>query len=679
MGYLVIEDFRLGLDTRRDQVALDDGSLAVAENAHITRGGDVEVCKDFVSTYTLTGLSTHGLADLNGALYVFGSVATPGGLPGGVNYQRLNPASGQVMSKLLDAEVFDGKIYAVAQYADGSVVHFYDGAEVTDWFDGRARGSFVVTSGIESDVQATGVFTVTGGTASPGTNKITAVTIDSINLLGSAVDWVTSHSVTATAVAAEITSNTSAPDYTAAAVGAIVTITKTLPGVDVNGDQISTTVAGDFTTGSESTMTGGTLTHSVSEIRVNGVAVTNNAVGWSTSNTATAAALAAEINGFTSSPNYSAIAEGNKVFVIAAAAGIASNGYVLEIDVTNSFVAGSITNLAGGSASTTPGKDVLPFGSRMYAISGGVWHKSAIGDPTEWNGGIGSGFTNLATYAAKSGALIALEAYLSSLAIFSELAIQIWAVDADPDNDAHAQTLLNTGAVARRSPEGYGSDVFYLSNAGIRSLRPRDSSNAAVVADIGSPVDPLVSVQLHALTATQVDDAFSIVEPDDERFWMIVDQTIYVFSFFPEKKISAWSTYKPELAFSHMAVSSKRVYARAGDIIYLYGGAANATYTTKDVTVRIPYTDVKKPATEKIWEGFDMHASGAWGIEAGNNPSDTTQLETVATLLTGITFEDPMVPLDGNTTHITIQLKHTGGGYASLSKVALHFSEDEPE
>lgn len=35
-------------------------------------------------------------------------------------------------------------------------------------------------------------------------------------------------------------------------------------------------------------------------------------------------------------------------------------------------------------------------------------------------------------------------------------------------------------------------DVFFLSESGIRSLRARDSSNAAFASDIGNPIDTLI-------------------------------------------------------------------------------------------------------------------------------------------------------------------------------------------
>src|SRR3546814_3503196 len=70
-----------------------------------------------------------------------------------------------------------------------------------------------------TEVLATGSIDVTGGTASIGVNTVASITVDGVDILGSAVDWTGSNSATATAVAAQINSNTSSPEYSATASG----------------------------------------------------------------------------------------------------------------------------------------------------------------------------------------------------------------------------------------------------------------------------------------------------------------------------------------------------------------------------------------------------------------------------------------------------------------------------
>ena len=132
MAYVVIEDFRAGLDTRKMPEASPPGSLQVLSNAHISRGGEIEKRKAWVRKLTLPAGKTFGLAGANGTLYTFGSLGSVS-VPSGITYQRLQHPSGYSMSKIIDAEFYDGKLFVGAQFSDGSTRCFYDGARVTDW------------------------------------------------------------------------------------------------------------------------------------------------------------------------------------------------------------------------------------------------------------------------------------------------------------------------------------------------------------------------------------------------------------------------------------------------------------------------------------------------------------------------------------------------------------------
>src|SRR3546814_814514 len=132
MAYLVIEDFKGGLDKTRMAVMAKPGSLQGATNVHITRGGEIEKAKSFVETYTLPE-GTFGMHSVAGVLYVFGSASEPNDLPTGVEYQRLQDPDGSDMTGIIATENFDGKIYAIAEFSGGDIFHFYDGERVTAW------------------------------------------------------------------------------------------------------------------------------------------------------------------------------------------------------------------------------------------------------------------------------------------------------------------------------------------------------------------------------------------------------------------------------------------------------------------------------------------------------------------------------------------------------------------
>jgi hypothetical protein len=134
MSYYLIEDFRHGLDLRKSVFTSPPGSLRRVINANITAGGEIEKAKAWSVFATLPEGVTHGLHSVRDQLYVFGSGETPENLPANVQYQRLQAADvSAVLERILDTEVFNSKLYVVAEFDNGAVHHFYDGARVTDW------------------------------------------------------------------------------------------------------------------------------------------------------------------------------------------------------------------------------------------------------------------------------------------------------------------------------------------------------------------------------------------------------------------------------------------------------------------------------------------------------------------------------------------------------------------
>ncbi len=126
---------------------------------------------------------------------------------------------------------------------------------------GVFRGISIADSRAHNSIQgasATGTIDITAGSSNPGTNKVSTITVDGVDVLGAAVDWVTSNAVTATAVALQINTNTSSPNYGATASGATITITAdVIQGATPNTFVVGSTVGGDVTTGSAVAMAGG--------------------------------------------------------------------------------------------------------------------------------------------------------------------------------------------------------------------------------------------------------------------------------------------------------------------------------------------------------------------------------------------------------------------------------------
>jgi len=228
VGTIWLKEFLGGLDTRRMPETTPGGVLIQAFDGHITRGGEFESRAAFVKEYDLPA-GTIGLAYTRTGLVVFGSTDEPTGIPAGVTYQKLTHPDGADLVSVPSFDLYSGKLYVVGVFSDGSRVHFYDGVEVEDWFDGRARATFQII----------------GGT---GSSQLTDLTIGGVAAIGSAVTWTTSNSNTAQLIADEVNSAVSDPEYTAIAVDDVVVLTATVAAASDNGKPVVLTVASGLVT-----------------------------------------------------------------------------------------------------------------------------------------------------------------------------------------------------------------------------------------------------------------------------------------------------------------------------------------------------------------------------------------------------------------------------------------------
>lgn len=681
MGTIWIKEFTGGLDTRRMPETTSGGVLIRAKDGHITRGGEFEKRAAFVPTYTLPA-GTAGLAADRVGLIVFGSGTTPGGLPTGVAYQRLQSASGANLLNVPSYDLFSGALYVAAEFSDGGRDHFYNGVRVSDFFDGRARTSFDITGGtVNAATFSEGIVAITGGTAGAG-NQVTNVTVNGVAIISAPVAHTGDNVTTAAAIAGAINSYTSVPDYTATSSGASVYIHPATTGSAANGRAVVVTVGGNVTGGSAN-MAGGSdaTTSQVGTLTVNGVAIISAPVAWTGTTDGTATAVASAINATTTTPEYTAVAVGNTVTIRAETAGSGSNGYVVNVGYQYGLTGSAPSTMFGGAETAntfTPGAFVKTIGSKEYSTSGPNMHFSGINSPTKWQTStVGAGFIDMSSQASGSEALTALAKYQNYVAVFAERITQVWYVDPDPANNKQVQVLNNTGTASPLSVAQFGdSDIFYLDESGVRSLRARDASNAAATSDIGVPVDTVITEKLRSLTALERTKVIGLIEPVDGRFWLIMKDVIYVFSFFSGAKVSAWTTYEPGFIVDAAVSFRRHVYLRSGNTIYVYGGlGATLAYDATVAEAWLPYLDAGTPTTEKHLEGVDAAVRGNWQIGVALDPENEDAVDEVANVYK-TTFKNQRVSAVGSSTHISLRFKSSGTGEAKLGSAVIHFTGD---
>lgn len=213
MSAIIIQDFRAGLDARHMPETTLPGAVLTADNCVINEGGEIEKQKAWVSRHVLPS-GTFGLETFGEIINVYGSISDPG-VPQKVTYNQLVAATGQAMIAVESGALFEGKQYMSIRTFDGSIVHFYDGAEVTALKDDRAFASFILTGGAEGSV-----------------NSIKA---DSVEILSGPVPFNTSLDQTAADVVQSINDNISTPNYTAIQNGTRIIVKHEAGGTAANG------------------------------------------------------------------------------------------------------------------------------------------------------------------------------------------------------------------------------------------------------------------------------------------------------------------------------------------------------------------------------------------------------------------------------------------------------------
>jgi len=114
-----------------------------------------------------------------------------------------------------------------------------------------SKNSSLVISRTPIAVAATGTVTLTGGAS----GAVDGITVNGVQIMSGAVAFATDIPTTAAAVATNINLHTSSPDYTAVAVGALITITAVTANLATNGYVVAATTT--TITATNTDMTGG--------------------------------------------------------------------------------------------------------------------------------------------------------------------------------------------------------------------------------------------------------------------------------------------------------------------------------------------------------------------------------------------------------------------------------------
>jgi len=359
-----------------------------------------------------------------------------------------------------------------------------------------------------------------------------------------------------------------------------------------------------------------------------------------------------------------------------------------DTSVRHFYVNGATANQV--TSGSVAGTNARTHSTKQYVVDGRNLRFSAVGDSADF-AGIGSGIIDVSEQDTGSTELVGIEQYYSYLALFARNAIQLWMMDPDPAKNSLIQTLGNIGLVAANAVAKYGNgDVLFLSDTGIRSLRARDSSSAAVLNDIGSPMDPKVAEKRAVLTPTAAEKLTALVDPLSGHWWLIWGDEVFVLAYYPNSKVTAWSIFEPPISVDYSTLANSRLVFRAGEELFVYGsvpasgspfdpnvpvGSSAALYDSAPVELELPPVDASKPATTKLWQALDVACEGTWAVYINPNPSQAPNTWTLVSTVAGTTYGLDLLPIGIRSTHLAVKLVSQTTGVQRVARVVVHYED----
>jgi len=168
-----------------------------------------------------------------------------------------------------------------------------------------------------------------------------------------------------------------------------------------------------------------------------------------------------------------------------------------------------------------------PQGNEVLAAFGRLWVADVEGDPntiywsdlldgTKWSGGSTGSLSLSKVWPTGYDEVIGLAAHNGFLVIFGKTSIVIYSGAASPANMVLSDTIANVGCKHRDSIQNVGTDLFFLSNEGVRSLGRVIQEKSSPVRDISKNVR---NDLLH-IANLQTNGIKSVYSPE-EAFYLI--------------------------------------------------------------------------------------------------------------------------------------------------------------
>lgn len=273
-------------------------------------------------------------------------------------------------------------------------------------------------------------------------------------------------------------------------------------------------------------------------------------------------------------------------------------------------------------------EQVRILASKVFAGRGDITRFCATNNPSDWSTADDAGFLPTGLHATGEVEVRCLAEYRGNLVVMTASDFQVWQVDPDPAQMQHLDTIPGLGTIYARGAASVASDLYFLTQRGVRSVGIASASSNLEDGDVGTPVDSLVTAALAGGA-----EPFAFYNPSQGEVWVVIGAQGFVYQRARMAKISAWSRDTWPAAFSDQTLLSGVTYLRAGDTVYrLDRNATSDAGTPFTGTIWWHYLDLGSPGVTKQLIGVDIVGTGACSIQMGydqTNPAAYTPALTI--------------------------------------------------
>jgi hypothetical protein len=175
------------------------------------------------------------------------------------------------------------------------------------------------------------------------------------------------------------------------------------------------------------------------------------------------------------------------------------------------------------------------------------WSDLLIGPA--WNTGSSGSIDVSKVWPDGSDEIVALAVHNGILAIFGKRQILLYTGAEDPATMKIVDTIVGVGCIARDSVQVTGTDLIFLSDAGVRSLKRTIQEKSAPMTDISKNV----RTELTTYTSSETQNIFSVYSPE-EAFYLIHLPTTGITYCFDMRapledgahRVTQWNSIQPQ-------------------------------------------------------------------------------------------------------------------------------------